>query len=219
MVRKAPSSTAARLVPPSRSLADLAAAARGCRACDLWRRATQTVFGEGLAHAPLFFVGEQPGDREDRAGQPFVGPAGQLLDRALAEAGIDRKAAYVTNTVKHFKSETRGKRRIHQKPDAIEIAACLPWLEAEIEAVQPDLIICLGATAAQALIGKDFRVTKQRGDVFSSRFGPRITATIHPSSILRAPDETSRQEAFGSLVDDLKRIGALVGASFARPRT
>ncbi|HEX2221350.1 MAG TPA: UdgX family uracil-DNA binding protein [Candidatus Limnocylindria bacterium] len=190
----------------------LRAAAAGCRACDLYRNATQTVFGDGLARAELMLVGEQPGDREDRTGAPFVGPAGELLDRALVEAGVDRKAVYVTNVVKHFKWIPRGKRRIHQKPNREEISACRPWLEAELATVRPKLILCLGATAAQALIGPTFRVTRQHGELMPSTFGPPIAATVHPSSILRAPDAVAREEAYAGLVDDLRRIrAALVG--------
>ena len=161
--RKEQTSSAAPLIPPRPTLRNLREAATGCKACDLWLRGTQTVFGEGTAHAKVMFVGEQPGDKEDLEGKPFVGPAGALLDKALVEAGIDRRQTYVTNAVKHFKWEPRGKRRIHKKPNSIEITACRAWLEAEIEAVQPEVIVCLGATAAQALLGRQFRVTQQRG--------------------------------------------------------
>jgi len=181
------------LIPDGRSLGRVASASNGCRACRLWRNATQTVFGEGTAGAEVMLVGEQPGDKEDLAGQPFVGAAGKLLDRALVEAGIDRKKVYVTNAVKHFKWEPRGKKRIHKKPAADEIAACRPWLEAEVSLVKPKVIVCLGATAAQALIGREYRVTRQRGQfVTHSPLAPLLTATVHPSSILRAPDEESR---------------------------
>jgi len=180
--------------PPNATLADLRRAAAGCRACELWKAATQTVFGEGSSHATMMLVGEQPGDQEDRAGQPFVGPAGKLLDRALAEAGIDRDEVYVTNVVKHFKwsPAERGKRRIHKKPRYSEIQACRPWLDAELEAVRPEVLICLGASAAQALLGKDFRVSRQRGSLIDSPLAPNVLATVHPSSILRAQDDESR---------------------------
>jgi DNA polymerase len=183
----------------------LRAEAAGCRACDLWQCGTQTVFGEGPEHAPLMLVGEQPGDREDVEGHPFVGPAGALLDWALEEAGIERTAVYVTNAVKHFKWTAKGKRRIHQKPNAGEVEACRPWLEAEMAAVRPRIVVALGATAAQALLGKDFRVTKHRGEFFEQEDGPVITATVHPSSILRAPDDT-RQREMAALVDDLRTV-------------
>src|SRR5919108_2562229 len=186
--------TAAPLVPPRPTLPSLREAATGCRACDLWKRGTQTVFGEGGRRAEAMFVGEQPGNDEDVAGRPFVGPAGKLFDKALAEAGIERDKAYVTNVVKHFKWEPRGKRRIHAKPNALEITACLPWLEAEIAVVKPKVIVCLGATPAQALLGRSFRVSKQRGEFVSTPLAPRVTATVHPSSILRAPDDEARRE-------------------------
>jgi DNA polymerase len=182
--------------------------AKDCRDCDLWRHGTQTVFGEGAKHARIMFVGEQPGDREDQEGRPFVGPAGALLDKALLEAGIDRKQTYVTNAVKHFKWEPRGKRRIHKKPNSIEIAACRQWLDAEMELVRPELIVCLGATAAQALLGRAFRVTKQRGQLLQFADGSKILATVHPSSILRAPDEETRHQDFGKFVSDLRVVAA-----------
>ncbi len=188
--------------PTLRSVADVAA---GCKACDLYKRGTQTVFGEGPKGASLMLVGEQPGDAEDVAGHPFVGPAGKLLDRALQEAGIDREAVYVTNVVKHFKWEPRGKRRIHAKPNAGEIAACRPWLETEIALVRPQALVCLGATAAQALLGKSFKVSKQRGKFVDSSLAPLVMATVHPSSILRAPDE-SRDAEMERLVADLKKL-------------
>jgi len=181
-------------------------AASSCQACDLWRTGTQTVFGEGDAQAEVMLIGEQPGDQEDRSGRPFVGPAGQLLDRALVEAGIDRDHTYVTNVVKHFKWVAKGKRRIHQKPDAREITACRPWLEAEISLIKPRVIVCLGATAAQALLGKDFRVTRQRGEFVESPFAPAVIATVHPSSILRIPDEATRSAAMLRFIEDLKRV-------------
>ena len=193
------------------SLDDLRAAAAGCQACDLWERATQTVFGEGSAGAWLMLVGEQPGDKEDLSGAPFVGPAGEMLDQALAEADIDRRLVYVTNVVKHFKWKPRGKRRIHQKPNAAEQRACRPWLEAELARVQPRAVVCLGATAAQSLISRDFRVTQQHGEVLPSPLGPPIAATVHPSSILRAPDAEARRAAYAGLVSDLRRIVDTVG--------
>jgi DNA polymerase len=198
------SGTAAALLPARLSLAGLREAARDCTACPLWRTGTQTVFGEGLKRARLFLVGEQPGDREDLAGRPFVGPAGRLLDEALAEAGIDRADAYVTNVVKHFKWEPRGKRRIHQKPNWSEIAACRPWLDGELAVVQPDVLVCLGATAAQALLGREVRVTRDRGRLLETELAPAALATVHPSSILRAPDEDSRRRERALFVDDLR---------------
>jgi DNA polymerase len=184
----------------------LRAAAASCHACELWKRGTQTVFGAGPRRARIMFVGEQPGNEEDLAGAPFVGPAGKLLDRALAEAGIDRDRVYVTNVVKHFKWEQRGKRRIHEKPKAHEIEACRPWLDAEIATVRPAFIVCLGATAAQALIGKQFRVSRQRGEILASAYGPAIMATVHPSSILRAPDSETRHREMVLFVADLTRV-------------
>jgi len=189
------------------SLEELKAAAKKCQACDLWKHATQTVFGEGLPNAKIILIGEQPGNHEDLEGKPFVGPAGQLLDEALAEAGIDRKKVYVTNAVKHFKWEPRGKRRIHKKPGAGEIAACRPWLDAEIAALHPKIIVCLGATAAQALLGSDFRVTQHRGEFLKSQLAPIVMATVHPSSILRAPDEQTRHTEMKRFIADLKKIG------------
>jgi DNA polymerase len=196
------------LLPDELSIPALQEAAAQCRACDLWSRATQTVFGEGPASSRVLMVGEQPGDQEDRAGRPFVGPAGQVLDQALEAAGIDRSLVYVTNVVKHFKWTARGKRRIHERPDREEISACLPWLEAEVGAVKPDVIVCLGATAAQALLGSGFRVTRQRGQMMTSTFGAPIMATVHPSSILRAPDDQSRREAMESFIADLRHLQA-----------
>ena len=201
-------STAAELIPPGASLDELSAAAGGCKACDLWASGTQTVFGEGGQKADVMLVGEQPGDQEDRAGRPFVGPAGKLLDKALADAGIDRREVYVTNVVKHFKWEARGKRRIHKKPNAAEVAACRPWLEAEVDVVKPKVIVCLGATAAQALLGSSFRVTKDRGRFLESPLAPAVTATVHPSSILRAPDEESRRQETEAFVADLSAVAA-----------
>ncbi len=189
-----------------RPLEEVRTAAAGCQACDLWRTGTQTVFGEGAVGADLMLVGEQPGDKEDLAGRPFVGPAGRVLDQGLEEAGIDRSKVYVTNAVKHFKWKAQGKRRLHQKPNAQEIAACRPWLDAELAAVQPRIVVCLGATAAQALLGRGFRVTKQRGEFVEGLIGPAVTATVHPSSILRAPDEATRQAEMAAFVDDLRTV-------------
>ena len=190
---KAVLSTAAALIPEKGTLAQIREIATGCQACDLWRTGTQTVFGAGTTKSQIMLVGEQPGNDEDRAGQPFVGPSGKLLDKALEEAGIDRSLTYVTNVVKHFKWEPRGKRRIHAKPNSQEITACLPWLQSEIRLVKPKLVVCLGATAAQALLGRTFRVTQQRGVLLDASFAPKAMATVHPSSILRAPDEESRR--------------------------
>lgn len=199
--------------PPS--LEDLKNRARHCKACDLWKKATQTVFGEGSPKAKVVFVGEQPGDQEDLAGRPFVGPAGKLLDEALREAGIERREVYVTNAVKHFKwsPAERGKRRIHKKPNSSEINACRPWLDAEIDAVRPDVLVCLGATAAQALLGKDFSVTRQRGKKVDSSLAPRVVATVHPSSILRAPDQESRHMQMKEFVRDLSVVAAMIKSS------
>jgi uracil-DNA glycosylase len=190
--------------PDTSSLSEVREAASECTACHLYERATQTVFGEGPKNAPIMLVGEQPGDYEDVAGRPFVGPAGKIMDRALEEAGIDRKQVYVTNAVKHFKWEPRGKRRIHQKPNSREIAACSPWLEAEVRLIKPKLLVCLGATAAQAIFGPSFRVTRERGKVLSSKFAPRVLATVHPSSLLRQPDEQSREREYKRFVLDLR---------------
>jgi DNA polymerase len=184
----------------------LSAAAHECRGCDLYKTATQVVFGAGPRAARVMFVGEQPGDQEDRQGEPFVGPAGAMLDKALEDAGIPRDQVYVTNAVKHFKWEPRGKRRIHKKPRASEIKACRPWLEAELRAVKPAIVVCLGATAAQSVFGSQFKLMQQRGQVLSSTLAPRVVATIHPSSVLRAPDSEGRREAFAMLVADLKVV-------------
>lgn len=191
-------------VPETSSLSAVREAARSCTACHLYKRATQTVFGEGPKRAPIMLVGEQPGDYEDVAGKPFVGPAGKILDRALAEAGIDRDEVYVTNAVKHFKWEPRGKRRIHQKPNSREIAACRPWMEAEMRLVKPKLVVCLGSTAGQAFFGPSFRVMRERGKVLSSKLAPKVVATVHPSSLLRQPDEVSRDREYARFVVDLK---------------
>jgi uracil-DNA glycosylase len=200
--------TAAAFLPDSPTLPKLRDAAAGCRACDLYKTGTQTVFGEGTKTAEVMFVGEQPGDQEDLEGRPFVGPAGKLLDRAMEEAGIDRSLAYVTNVVKHFKWVARGKRRIHQKPSWAEMTACRPWLDAEIAVVQPRVLVCLGATAAQALLGRQFRVTKQRGQLIDSPLAPNVLATIHPSAILRADD---RDAEYAGFVADLRKVAKLIG--------
>jgi uracil-DNA glycosylase family protein len=202
--------TAAAFLPDRPTLPALREAAAGCTACPLHLTGTQTVFGEGLARARMVLVGEQPGDREDLEGRPFVGPSGRLLDEALEEAGIDRDAAFVTNVVKHFKWRARGKRRIHQKPNAAEIAACRPWLDAELAVVQPEVLVCLGATAAQALLGRSFRVTRDRGRLVESELAPATLATVHPSSILRAPDDESRHRERALFVDDLKVAAELL---------
>ena len=205
--------SAEEFFPERKSLKAFRDAAADCQACDLWERGTQTVFGEGARGAEVLLVGEQPGNEEDLAGQPFVGPAGRLLDDALLEAGIDRAKTYVTNVVKHFKWEPRGKRRIHKKPNAREVSACRPWLEAEISLLKPKVIVCLGATAAQALLGPQFRVTRQRGQFIESKLAPYIMATVHPSSILRAPDDETRRDERRRFVDDLKRIARVISKS------
>jgi DNA polymerase len=197
--------TAAPLVPPRPSLRKLRESAAGCKACPLWKTGTQTVFGEGSPQAEIMFVGEQPGDQEDQVGRPFVGPAGRLFDQALEAADIDRSRTYVTNAVKHFKWQARGKRRIHQKPSPSEVAACRPWLDAELRVVKPRVLVCLGATAAQALLGRQFRVTRQRGEPVASELAPVVIATVHPSSILRSDD---RETEFAAFVDDLRAIAA-----------
>ena len=203
-------------VPERQSLASLRGAVHGCRGCELYRNATQAVFGEGARGAEVLFVGEQPGDKEDLAGKPFVGPAGQLFDRALEDAGIDRSQTYVTNAVKHFKWQARGKRRIHQKPSWSEVAACRPWLEAELAVVQPRIVVCLGATAAQSLLGRDFRVTQHRGELLDSDLAEHVTATIHPSAILRQQDDESRRTELEAFVDDLRVVARLLDAKAAR---
>jgi DNA polymerase len=197
------------LVQVSGSPRELAAKAKNCRNCDLWRNATQAVFGEGDSHARIMFIGEQPGNQEDQEGRPFVGPAGKLMDKMLEEAGVDRKRVYVTNVVKHFKWEPRGKRRIHKKPNAAEIAACRPWLNGEIAAVKPAAIVCLGATAAQALFGRTFRVTQHRGEFIDSSLARYVMATLHPSAILRTPDEKSRHEQERQFIEDMKQIAKI----------
>jgi uracil-DNA glycosylase family protein len=193
-------------LPDKLTLPALRAAAAGCKACNLWKLGTQTVFGEGSENARAMMIGEQPGDKEDIQGRPFVGPAGAVLDKALAAAGIDRKDVYVTNIVKHFKWEPRGKRRLHKKPNALEISACRPWLNAEINVIKPQVVVLLGATAAQDILGRTFRVTQHRGEWLSSEIAPNVTATVHPSSILRAPDDDSRHEEMRKFVSDLKKV-------------
>jgi DNA polymerase len=203
-VDPAPPDHPALRVVPSTGLATARRAAAGCKACDLWERATQTVFGEGARAAPLMLVGEQPGDREDLAGRPFVGPAGRILDDALAEAGIDRERVFVSNVVKHFKWRPSGKRRLHERPNAAEVRACRPWLDLELEIVRPDLLVCLGATAAQAIVGRGFRITEQRGEILPAvDHGPPVLATYHPSAILRARTSEDRERSMAALVADL----------------
>ena len=198
-------------IPARPTIPRMQEAVQGCRACELYKGTTQAVFGEGLAKAEAMFVGEQPGDREDREGHPFVGPAGRIFDKALVEAGIDRKLVYVTNTVKHFHFEERGKRRIHQRPRAEHIAACRPWLEAELAVLQPRVLVCLGAVPAQALIGKHVKVTKDRGTPLESELAPVVVVTVHPSSILRARDEASRKVAYQEFVADLEVVASHIG--------
>lgn len=208
MAPRAQVETAAPLIPEKPTLKTLRDVADGCRACPLYKTGTQTVFGEGQKKAEVMFVGEQPGDKEDIEGRPFVGPAGRLLDSALEDAGIDRTAVYITNVVKHFKWEARGKRRIHKKPNMAEITACKPWLEAELEVVRPKAVVCLGSTAAQALLGRDFKVTQQRGEMVDSALAPLVTATVHPSSILRERDEDIRRKAMKEFVRDLTKVAS-----------
>jgi DNA polymerase len=196
--------------PAASTLTDLRASAAGCRACELWERGTQTVFGEGPAHADLMLVGEQPGHEEDLAGRPFVGPAGRLMDRALEEAGLDRTRVYVTNVVKHFNWEPRGKVRIHKKPTASHIRACRPWLMSELATVRPRALVCLGATAAHALLGRNVRVTQSRGQPIPSTLAPYVIATVHPSAVLRAPDDAARRAAMERLVGDLAAVARLL---------
>jgi len=203
---KAAGTSARRFLPERLSMSSARRAAAGCRGCPLWQAATQTVFGEGLVRARLMLVGEMPGDREDLAGKPFVGPAGRVLDEALEAAGIDRGDAYVTNVVKHFKWEPRGRRRLHRTPTIAEVSACLPWLDAEIELVKPDVLVCLGATAARALLGREFLVSRQRGRFVSSALAPRVTATVHPSSLLRLRDRSARETEMQRFVGDLSIV-------------
>ncbi|MFN7139259.1 MAG: UdgX family uracil-DNA binding protein [Limisphaerales bacterium] len=209
-VRGIPGETAAQFIPLHPTIGKLQQAAAGCTACPLWKSGTQTVFGEGSRQAKVVLVGEQPGNDEDLAGKPFVGPAGKLLDKALEQAGIDRSEVYVTNVVKHFKWEPKGKRRIHKKPNAREIAACRPWLEAELEVLKPKVLICLGATAAQALLGKEFRVSTQRGEFVPSNLAEHVMATVHPSSILRSPDESTRHQEMARFIEDLRKAAELI---------
>lgn len=197
-------------LPETKSLGAWGDAAAHCRACDLWKNATQTVFGQGRRTAKVVFVGEQPGDKEDIAGKPFVGPAGRVLDEALAAAGIDRDAVYVTNAVKHFKWRAAGKRRLHEKPNRSEVAACRLWLDAEIGILKPQVVVCLGATAAQALISPSFKVTTQRGKLIPSTLAPHVMATVHPSSILRAPDPAARRTAMAAFIKDLRQLAKRV---------
>jgi len=214
MARRSPSKSASGsdnpFVPATTNLKKLQQASKGCKNCDLWERGTQTVFGEGESTSKVMFIGEQPGNDEDLQGRPFVGPAGRLLDKLLIEAGVDRTKVYVTNAVKHFKWEPRGKRRIHKKPNSVEVAACRPWLEAEIASIHPKVIVCLGATAAQGLLGRDFRVTQHRGELLDSPLAPHVMATVHPSSILRAPDEDTRHEEMRRFVEDMRKIPPLL---------
>lgn len=201
--------TTLHFLPEHRSVESLRLAEQSCRGCDLYRRATQAVGGEGSTNARLVLVGEAPGDEEDKKGRPFVGPAGTLLDEALYAAGIDRTNVFVTNVVKHFKWEPRGKRRLHAKPNSQEIAACRAWLDAELELVRPRVIVCLGATAAQTLLGRDFRITKRHGEVLSGPLG-NVVATYHPSAVLRAPDAATRQQMKQVLIDDLRVVARLI---------
>ena len=207
---RSPEISATDFMPEQLTLPSLKAAAADCKGCDLWEKGTQTVFGEGKRRATALFVGEQPGNEEDLTGKPFVGPAGRIFDSALEEAGINRQQTYVTNVVKHFKWEPRGKRRIHKKPNSQEINACRPWLEAEIAVVKPQVVVALGATAAQALLGAQFRVTKNRGEFLKSTLAPYIMATVHPSSILRAPDDETRRLEYRRFVDDLKKLARVL---------
>ena len=215
MSRVPAAGSAADFLPERRTVPALRAAAARCHGCPLWARGTQTVFGEGPRRARVMLVGEQPGHEEDLAGKPFVGPAGRVLDRALEAAGIARTDVYVTNVVKHFKWVPKGKRRIHAKPNQMEIAACLPWLEAELDLIKPVVLVCLGATAAQALLGPKFRVTKQRGAWVQARWAPYVTATVHPSAILRAPDDAARHAEMERFIADLRRIPPVLAARAA----
>jgi uracil-DNA glycosylase len=203
---------AQEFLPEVRTLETLREAAQGCRGCDLYQHATQAVFGAGGAGRRVMFIGEQPGNEEDKAGEPFVGPAGRLLDKSLEAAGIAREDVYVTNVVKHFKFEPRGKRRIHQKPTTSEIGACLPWLEEELRLVQPRVLIALGATAAQAILGKEFKLTEHRGELVTSKWARHVMAIPHPSSILRIPEDEDRRKARALLVEDLKRVAEVIEA-------
>ena len=206
---RAEATSAAEYIPEHPTPRTLRQAVQTCRGCDLYAHATQAVFGEGPNSAEIVFIGEQPGDEEDRQGHPFVGPSGKLLDRALEEAGIDRSLVYVTNAVKHFKFEERGKRRLHKKPNGLEMRACRPWLEAEINLIQPKVIVCLGATAAQTIFGSTYRLTKERGQFVRNSWAPHVTSTVHPSAILRAPDEEQRHIEYEKFVGDLKKVQRL----------
>ena len=203
---KSPKKPAAEWIPATYDLSELRSAAAACTGCELYQHATQVVFGEGPQDAKVVMVGEQPGDEEDHRGQPFVGPSGRLLSKAMSEAGLNREQIYVTNAVKHFKFIERGKRRIHAKPSGIEISACRPWLEAELTAIEPEIVVCLGATAAKSLMGPAFRVTKERGNFFDHRWAKRLVATVHPSAILRAPEKY--EEEYRLFVHDLRLIAA-----------
>ncbi|MBW3590976.1 MAG: UdgX family uracil-DNA binding protein [Actinobacteria bacterium] len=203
--------TAAEYIPPEASIKELREAAQACRGCSLWEHATQAVFGEGPVPAPIMLVGEQPGDQEDKLGSPFVGPAGRVLDEALEEIGWNRDQVYLSNVVKHFKWTAKGKRRIHQRPRSVEINACFPWLREEIARVEPDVLLCLGATGAQALLGRNFKVTQQRGGLVESDLAPHVLATVHPSSVLRSRDDEARRLAKKAFVKDLK-----IATSYAR---
>lgn len=202
--------TAAEYLPDRINLSALQDAVHGCRGCDLYKNATQAVFGEGLVRSRLMLVGEMPGDKEDEEGKPFVGPAGRLLDQSLEEAGINRDEAYVTNVVKHFKWSPKGKRRLHEKPNRTEIQSCLPWLKSELDVIQPEVLVCLGATAAQALLGRSFRVTKQRGEFIESDWAPHVTATVHPASVLRQRSDADRRKARAELIEDLRKVAGIL---------
>jgi uracil-DNA glycosylase family protein len=214
--RRGATNSAARFVPGRRTLASLREAAEGCTGCELYKRGTQTVFGEGPRSATIMVVGEQPGNDEDLAGRPFVGPAGRLLDRALAEAGLDRSDLYVTNIVKHFKWKPQGKRRIHDKPSASEVEACRPWFEAELELVRPEVLVCLGATAARAVLGRQFLISAERGKFVPSPLAPRVFATVHPSALLRMPDEETRHAEMNRFVEELKLVARAVRPAESR---
>ena len=208
--------SAAPFIPPHPTLESIREAVDGCRGCDLYKHATQGIAGEGPRRARLLLVGEQPGHEEDLAGRPFVGPAGQLLDRALAEAGLERGETYITNVVKHFKFTARGKRRIHEKPGAAEVEACRPWFQTELDLVQPEVVVALGATAARAILGPAFRITRDRGRFVPSPLAARVLATAHPSAVLRMPDEAARQEAMRQLVHDLGVVAKALREKAAR---
>jgi uracil-DNA glycosylase len=212
-VKRVPGDSAAPFLPPRRTIASLREAAAGCRGCELYKRGTQTVFGEGRAPARVMMVGEQPGNDEDLAGRPFVGPAGKLLDRALAEAGLDRADIYITNVVKHFKWRAQGKRRIHDKPNASEVEACRPWFEAELELIKPEVLVLLGATAAQAILGRQFRISVDRGRFVPSSQSPRVFPTIHPSALLRIDDDERRHEESQRFIDELRLVARAIGTS------